>query len=143
MALEGQVAIVNGAGQGIGKAIAARFAAEGADVGIIDVNGQKAQATCEEIRRMGRWALAAVADVANVRAVEAAVGEIVGEIGRLDILVNNAGIEKRAPFLDHSGRLATTAGDVLLHAGGGTGDGEAELWTNPEHLLSRGPHRAD
>jgi 3-oxoacyl-[acyl-carrier protein] reductase len=102
MGLEGQVALVTGAGQGIGKAIAMRFAAEGADVGIIDINGQKAEATRGEIRGMGRRALAAIADVANFRAVEAAVGEIVGELGRLDILVNNAGIEKRAPFLEIS-----------------------------------------
>jgi 3-oxoacyl-[acyl-carrier protein] reductase len=100
MALQGQVAIVTGAGQGIGKAIASRFADEGADIGIIDVNGEKAKATSAEIRRMGRRALAAVADVAISRAVEAAVSEIVGELGRLDILVNSAGTEKRAPFLE-------------------------------------------
>jgi 3-oxoacyl-[acyl-carrier protein] reductase len=100
MGLEGQVAIVTGAGQGIGKAIAGRFAAEGADIGMIDVNSEKAEATSGEIRRMGRRALAVVADVANFRAVEAAVGEIVGGLGHLDILVNNAGIEKRAPFLE-------------------------------------------
>src|SRR5438309_8239392 len=100
MVLDGQVAIVTGAGQGIGKAIATRFADEGADIGIIDLNGEKAMATCKEIRRGGRRARPAVADVANFPAVEAAVGEIVGELGRLDILVNNAGIEKRAPFLE-------------------------------------------
>jgi len=100
MVLDGQVAIVTGAGQGIGKAIATRFADEGADIGIIDLNGEKAMATCKEIRRRGRRARPAVVDVANFPAVEAAVGEIVGELGRLDILVNNAGIEKRAPFLE-------------------------------------------
>src|SRR5438105_2297599 len=100
MVLDGQVAIVTGAGQGIGKAIATRFADEGADIGIIDLNGEKAMATCKEIRRGGRRARPAVADVANFPAVEAAVNKIVGELGRLDILVNNAGIEKRAPFLE-------------------------------------------
>ena len=71
MGLEGQVAIVTGAGLGIGKAIAVRLAVEGADVFIIDVNGQKAQATRGEIRGMGRRALAVMADLANFRAVEA------------------------------------------------------------------------
>jgi len=100
MVLEGQVAIVTGSGRGIGKAIALRLAREGADVGIIDVNGKSAEATAEEIRELKHRAVSTVADVGNFNAVEAAVKEIVGELGRVDILVNNAGIEKRAPFLE-------------------------------------------
>jgi NAD(P)-dependent dehydrogenase (short-subunit alcohol dehydrogenase family) len=100
MALQGQVAIVTGGGQGIGRAIAQRFAAEGADIGIIDVNGETATKTSEEIQRMGRRAQVSVADVANYREVEGAINGIVSELGRLDILINNAGIEKRAPFLE-------------------------------------------
>src|SRR6202162_3983894 len=100
MVLEGQVAIVTGGGQGIGKAIALRFAAEGADIGIIDVNRKNGEATGKEIRDLNRRALSIAADVANFDAVEAAMNEIVHELGRLDVLVNNAGIEKRAPFLE-------------------------------------------
>jgi NAD(P)-dependent dehydrogenase (short-subunit alcohol dehydrogenase family) len=100
MVLEGQVAIVTGSGQGIGKAIALRLAAEGADIGIIDVNGTTAEATAEEIRGLNRRAVTTVADVGTFPSVEAAVNEIVGRMGRVDVLVNNAGIEKRAPFLE-------------------------------------------
>jgi len=100
MVLEGQVAMVSGSGQGIGKAIALLFAREGADIGVVDVNADTAAATGREVRRLGRQAVVTVADVANFHAVETAVNEIVAELGRLDVLVNSAGIEKRAPFLE-------------------------------------------
>ena len=91
---------MTGGGRGIGRAIALRLAAEGADVGIIDVNGKSAEAAAVEIRELKHRAIATVTDVANFNDVRAAVDEIVGVLGQVDILVNNAGIEKRAPFLD-------------------------------------------
>jgi 3-oxoacyl-[acyl-carrier protein] reductase len=100
MVLEGQVAIVTGAGRGIGKAIALRLAAEGADIGIIDVSGHTAEATGEEIRDLNRRAVVTVADVADFHALETAMTEIVRQLGRLEILVNNAGVEMRAAFLE-------------------------------------------
>ena len=100
MVLEDQVAIVTGSGQGIGKAIALRFAAEGADIAVVDANPETAAATGREVQRLGRRALVKVADVSRFHAVDAAVNEIAAELGRIDVLVNNAGIEKRAPFLD-------------------------------------------
>jgi 3-oxoacyl-[acyl-carrier protein] reductase len=100
MSLEDQVAIVTGSGRGIGKAIALRFAREGADIGLIDISGETASATGEEIRRLGRRASVVAADVSDVHAIEDAVATVIRELGRLNVLVNNAGVEKRAPFLE-------------------------------------------
>jgi 3-oxoacyl-[acyl-carrier protein] reductase len=100
MILDEQVAIITGGSQGIGKAIASRFAAEGADIGIIDLNAETAEATCGEIHSLGRRAVMAIADVADYRAVEAAVRRIVTGLGGVHVLVNNAGVETRAHLLE-------------------------------------------
>src|SRR5438105_9090674 len=100
MVLEGQVALVTGSGQGIGKAIALRFAGEGADIVVLDVNGETAEETGREVRELGRRVVIKTADVSDSVAVEAAVKEAVEELGSLDVLVNNAGIERRAAFLE-------------------------------------------
>ena len=100
MVLQGQAALVTGGGQGIGKAIALRFAREGADIAVVDINRETAEATGREVRELGRRAVVKLADVSDPDAVEAAVQEVVVELDRLDVLVNNAGIEKRAPFLE-------------------------------------------
>jgi len=100
MVLEGQVAVVTGGGQGIGKAIALRFAREGADIAVVDVNGETAETTGREVRDLGRRAVIKVTDVSDAEAVEATVNEIVDELSRIDVLVNNAGIETKAPFLE-------------------------------------------
>lgn len=100
MELEGQVAIVTGAGRGIGQAIALRFAREGADIACLDVDQETASRTAEAIRELGRTAVVEVADVSDPERVAEAVAGVVRDLGRLDILVNNAGIEKRAPFLE-------------------------------------------
>jgi len=92
--LQNKIAIVTGAGQGIGQAIAVRLAQEGADVAVSDINLQSAEQTASQIRQMDRRSLALKADVANFEDVRAMVEESTQEFGRVDILVNNAGVTK-------------------------------------------------
>jgi 3-oxoacyl-[acyl-carrier protein] reductase len=89
-----QIAVVTGAGRGIGRAIALKFAAEGADVVSISRTQKNAEAVADEVRATGRRAWSVVLDVADGTAVGAAVDRIVGETGRVDILVNNAGVTR-------------------------------------------------
>ena len=92
--LENQIAVVTGAGRGIGRAIALKFAAQGADIAAVDLKTEFVQETVEEVRKLGRKAWAVSANVSEAASVEAAVEQILKEAGRVDILVNNAGITK-------------------------------------------------
>jgi NAD(P)-dependent dehydrogenase (short-subunit alcohol dehydrogenase family) len=90
--LANQNALVTGAGSGIGRAIALRFAQEGAAVAALDWNAESAAATVEAIQAAGGRAVALVADIADATAVERAVLEALMSFGRLDILVNCAAV---------------------------------------------------
>ncbi len=101
MKLDQKTAIVTGAGRGIGRAIAERFAAEGAAVALVDIDGARAEAAAEPLRAAGGTAHAERADVADPDQVGAAFGAILERFGgRLDILVNNAGIPHHRAFLE-------------------------------------------
>ncbi|MDQ2722312.1 MAG: 3-oxoacyl-ACP reductase FabG [Actinomycetota bacterium] len=91
---DGRVAIVSGAGQGIGAGIAERLASEGAAVGVLDLNAEAAKSTAEAITLKGGKAVGIGADVTKEDAVNAAVDQVVSELGGLDIVVNNAGITR-------------------------------------------------
>jgi len=91
---DGRVAIVSGAGQGIGAGIAERLASEGAAVGVIDLNAEAARSTAEAITLKGGKAVGIGADVTKEDAVNSAVDQVVGVLGGLDIVVNNAGITR-------------------------------------------------
>jgi 3-oxoacyl-[acyl-carrier protein] reductase len=93
-ALQDKIAIVTGAGQGIGQAIAVRLAQEGAEVIVSDINLQGVKQTASQIRQMDRKSLALKVDVANFEDVQAMVQKSTEEFGPVDILVNNAGVTK-------------------------------------------------
>jgi 3-oxoacyl-[acyl-carrier protein] reductase len=88
-----KTALVTGAARGIGLAIATRFAADGARVALLDLDGAAAEAAAKKV---GGGAIALAADVTKAADVDAAVHQVVDAWGRLDILVNNAGITGRS-----------------------------------------------
>jgi 3-oxoacyl-[acyl-carrier protein] reductase len=91
-----QIAVVTGAGRGIGRAIALKFAAQGADVVCLSRSKENAEAVAKEVLGMGRRAWSVALDVSDGSAVGTAVDRIVEETGRVDILVNNAGVTRDA-----------------------------------------------
>src|SRR5919197_6244693 len=96
--LAGKVALVTGAGQGNGRAIALGLARAGADVAVNDLREESAAHVADEVRALGRRALTAVADVSQVRQIEELIDRTVAGLGRLDVLVNNAGLIRARPF---------------------------------------------
>ena len=94
MRLKDRNALITGAAQGIGKAVAIGMAMEGANVGIADVNIEKAEITAEEIRKLGVKSIAIKLNVSSQDEVISAFETFTKEFGRLDILVNNAGITR-------------------------------------------------
>jgi 3-oxoacyl-[acyl-carrier protein] reductase len=92
--LANQIAVVTGAGRGIGRAIALKFAAEGADVVVVSRTAENSEKVAAEIRALGRKAWALAVDVADSAAVSAAADKILADCGKVDILVNNAGVTR-------------------------------------------------
>jgi 3-oxoacyl-[acyl-carrier protein] reductase len=92
--LASQIAVVTGAGRGIGRAIALKFAAEGADVVCVSRTAENSEKVAAEIRALGRKAWAYAVDVADAAAVAAAGEKILADTGKVDILVNNAGVTR-------------------------------------------------
>jgi glucose 1-dehydrogenase len=101
MRLQGKVALVTGAGSGIGYAIASKFADEGANVAINYLGYEDAaKQLAQTIVSRGQKAIAVQADVSNSGQVQSMIDTVTQQIGPLDILVNNAGIEHSTPFLE-------------------------------------------
>ena len=99
MRLRDKKAIVTGAGQGIGKSIAVKFAQEGAAVAIVEMNPATGMETQREVEKLGGTALSLAVDVADPNQVQGMVKEVLGVWGKIDILVNNAGFDRAATLL--------------------------------------------
>ena len=100
MRLENMVAIITGAGRGMGKATAVAMAKEGAKIVVIDISDQRAKESTNEINEAGGQAISIRVDVSNSNEVQKAVETILEQFGQVDILVNNAGIGQVEHFLD-------------------------------------------
>ncbi len=99
MDYKGQVAVVTGAGRGIGQAIAESLAGLGVDIAVVDLGAEDAGAVADTLAAKGVRAVPVVADVSNADSVKEMFGTVVKEFGGLDILVNNAGITRDALLL--------------------------------------------
>ncbi|MEZ5786636.1 MAG: beta-ketoacyl-ACP reductase [Xanthobacteraceae bacterium] len=102
MRLKDRVAIVTGAGRGIGRATALRFAEEGANVVVVDLDLDEAEGVVVEIEAMGRQGLAQKVDVSSRASVDAMVKATLEQFGRIDVLVNNAGTIRDAQLVKMS-----------------------------------------
>lgn len=160
MRLAGKVAIVTGAGRGIGAAIARRFAREGAAVVVnYCASADEARAVVEQISNDGGRAAECRADIGNLDEHETLISRAINEFGRLDILVNNAAIETRVPALEAPAAewdrimaidlrgpyfLAQRAAHVMRNAGGGavlnisSVHDEQAHWHNSIYTIAKG-----
>jgi NAD(P)-dependent dehydrogenase (short-subunit alcohol dehydrogenase family) len=94
MRLANKIAIVTGAGHGMGRAIAVRFAQEGTDIAAVEIDAETLREVAQEVREQGRKCLPIEADLAKLPDIDAMVNRTLREFGRIDILVNNAGVTK-------------------------------------------------
>jgi len=133
--LSGKVAVITGAGSGIGRAAAELFAREGAEVALVDLNAQAAAAAAGQITDAGGRALAVGADVADAAQVDLAFRQISDEFGRIDVLYNNAGVNSAGSVVDATDEdwdrcfavnakgtflCSRAAGRLMVAAGGGS-----------------------
>jgi len=109
--LTGKVALVTGAAQGIGKAVALLLARHGADIVVSDINLEKAEETAKEIESIGQKAMAIKVNVASLNDVERMVEAVLKKFGKIDILVNNAGITRDKLIL----RMTEEDWDIVLN----------------------------
>jgi len=117
--LQNHIAVITGAGSGIGRAIALGYAREGAAVATLDINGEPAAETAKMIRDAGGKAQAFTLDVSDRAACRAVAADVAKQVGQVSILVNNAGITRRNPFTADADTVATDWQAVVAEAVGG------------------------
>lgn len=115
MELNGKTALITGAARGIGKAIALRFAQEGAKIALNDINKESLQDTAREIKKVSRERVVYErADISKSKEVKELTQYVTEELGVIDILINNAAISRIVPFLDTSEKLWDRTMEVNL-----------------------------
>lgn len=115
MELNGKTALITGAARGIGKAIALRFAQEGAKIALNDINKEILEDTAREIKKVSRErVIYKRADISKSKEVEELTQYVTEELGVIDILINNAAISRIVPFLDTSEKLWDRTMEVNL-----------------------------
>lgn len=115
MKLKGKVALVTGAGRGIGRGIALRLAQDGADVALVDVGSDALASVANAIAALGRRTLSITADVADREQLLAAVRQCEAGLGGLDVMVNNAGIAMIASILDSTPEAVRRIQDINVN----------------------------
>jgi len=111
--LENHIAVVTGAASGIGRAIAAGYAREGAQVALLDIDAKAAEAAAQDIREAGGQAASFQLDVTKREDCVAVANRVAAQVGQVSILVNNAGINRRNPFTGEAAAVIKDWQDII------------------------------